>query len=257
MQNGRLDVSTLVDWDGYQNYLTPEAARQWIGARNAYAAATGYWLFTSECYRPVGNPGDLDRGTINTQWYWKEWWTRAGKPGNAAAPGTNSTHGWAKGIDLLNWPEREQLVPTMAAYGWSFNVAGEPWHMSYIGNPAIIASNNTTQEDSLSAAEVNALADRIEDATRPFTIYQDDTKGVLYLGGPGIWWHIPDPGYLGILRDVLKIAKRETIFTGQHREFFDFAGYTFLSQGNANRDAILAQLEALKPAMSKAIAASA
>lgn len=140
--NGRLDVSTLVDWDGHQNYLTPEAAAQWIAFRNAYADATGYWLYTSECYRPVGNPGDYAAGNVNTQWYWFEYYN--GDSRMAAYPGSTSSHGFAVAMDLVGWPERDILIALAAQYGFEFDVSYELWHLHYVGNPSTSASLNIT-----------------------------------------------------------------------------------------------------------------
>jgi hypothetical protein len=142
MANGRLDISTLVDWDGHQNYLLPEVARQWIALRNAYFILTGYWLYTSECYRPVGEEGDYANGRINTQWYWFEYYGRNTKW--AAYPGSSSSHGEAMAMDLTGWANRAVLVALAQQYGFTFPFDWEDWHLQYVGNPTIIAPLDTT-----------------------------------------------------------------------------------------------------------------
>jgi hypothetical protein len=142
MANGRLDINTLVDWDGHQNYLLPHVARQWLAFRIAYFALTGVWLFTSECYRPVGEKGDYARGRVNTQWYWFEYYD--GDTRMAAYPGSNSSHGEAAAMDLVSWPERAILVALAAEYGFTFPFDWEDWHLQYTGNPTITASLDTT-----------------------------------------------------------------------------------------------------------------
>jgi hypothetical protein len=165
--NGRLDLSSLVDWDGHQNYLTPEAARQWIAFRQAYHQQTGYWLYTSECYRPVGDEGDYARGRINTQWYWFEYYGRNTKW--AAYPGSTSSHGWALAADLVGWPERPTLIALAAQYGFTFPFSYEDWHIQYIGNPSITASLNSTAFEEDDMYDENArkeLLTKLDEITR-------------------------------------------------------------------------------------------
>jgi hypothetical protein len=139
--NGCYDLSTLAQVEP-GIYLRPEVAAQYRGALADYTSQTGSPGSSSEGYRPLGSPGDLAAGTVNTQWYWFEMY---GSP-RAAVPGT-SNHGRAAAVDINDWTtygdSSTALFRTfsgvMHAYGFDDDVDGEPWHWHYIGAPAIVA----------------------------------------------------------------------------------------------------------------------
>jgi hypothetical protein len=139
--NGRYDVATLAQVEP-GIYLRPEAARQYRGALADYASQTGSHGSSSEGYRPLGAPGDLSAGNVNTQFYWFELY---GTP-RAAVPG-QSNHGRATAVDINDWSTYGDsstdlfrvFSGVMQAYGFVDDAAGEPWHWHYIGSPAVVA----------------------------------------------------------------------------------------------------------------------
>ncbi|MCS5732333.1 M15 family metallopeptidase [Herbiconiux daphne] len=139
--NGRYDLATLAQVEP-GIFLRPEAAAQYRGALADYESQTGSSGSSSEGYRPLGAPGDLAAGTVNTQWYWFEMY---GSP-RAAVPGT-SNHGRALAVDINDWSTYgdsstalfQTFSGVMEAYGFRDDVDDEPWHWHYIGSPAVIA----------------------------------------------------------------------------------------------------------------------
>ncbi|SMQ73452.1 hypothetical protein [Agreia sp. VKM Ac-1783] len=203
-RNGHLDISTLVDWDGHGNYLTPEAYRQWLAWRLAVYRETGEWMFTSEAYRPEGNRGDLAAGNYNTQWYWWEWYD--GDSRFAARPGTTSAHGLAEAVDIISTvygnngdSEMHHTIERLGRlYGWVFDIPGEPWHAHYIGNPTITAALDIqplgdenmawTEEEATLVREIHASLrqpDREGFPGAPSTIDQIQYLAQTLLGDPG------------------------------------------------------------------------
>jgi len=75
------------------------------------------------------------------QVYWKNYWTRQGKPGNAATPGT-SNHGWGKAADISgcgNWGTalHRKCEQIAAKHSLKFTVASESWHIEDISIPVV------------------------------------------------------------------------------------------------------------------------
>ena len=105
-------------------YLKPDAASAMLSLLREYNRQTGGYLHPNEGYR-----------TYAGQVYWKDYWTRQGKPGNAATPGT-SNHGWAQAVDFnLNSAESSWLGSNASRYGYRRS-STESWHFDYVGGGA-------------------------------------------------------------------------------------------------------------------------
>ena len=123
--NGQLDRASLSLVDGWA-YLENNTARAW-NAACAHMVKLGY-------PRPTITAPDGAYRDLAGQTYWKRYWTALGKPYNAATPGY-SNHGWGKAVDIFKvylWP-RDILRAVFAQYGFTFNVASEPWHCTHNG----------------------------------------------------------------------------------------------------------------------------
>lgn len=163
-QNGRLPAAILVSTPGLAGgptvRLVAPAARAWR-ALTAAAQKAGYTLKATsavDSYRPYDVQERIFRqrftttptGRTSRYWQGRTWYL---KPGYAlaAVPGT-SNHGWGLAVDTgeeldgdpgteslsrrtLNW-----LIANAGAYGWSWEVQSEPWHIRYVAGDNIPAA---------------------------------------------------------------------------------------------------------------------
>lgn len=126
--NGQIPAAALVSIGG--GFLLEKDAAASFKAMDAYAVAhLGRHIGVKDAYRPLGAPGDLDRG------HWSQWaaWERYQRGGNLAArPGT-SNHGLGLAIDFTE--DGINIVHAIGAqFGWSkawSDAPGEPWHFKY------------------------------------------------------------------------------------------------------------------------------
>lgn len=120
--NGRLDVNTLTKVPltaGGFGYLENGTASGWFAARSDLIKTTGVVpvIINDGMYRDYAR-----------QVYWKTYWTRLGKPQNAATPGT-SNHGLGLAVDINNISAYNQktLDTVMARHGFVRDTS-ETWH---------------------------------------------------------------------------------------------------------------------------------
>ncbi len=129
--NGQLSRQGMV-WVGQGEQLRPRAAKAWVAMREA-AKAQGITFGVTDAYRTLGEQKQL-ASQIGLY-----------GPGNrqgAAKPGT-SVHGQGRAVDVSYGPksqnsldsysdkEAKWLAKNAGRYGFSQNVAGEPWHISF------------------------------------------------------------------------------------------------------------------------------
>jgi hypothetical protein len=152
--NGRLDVNTLTKVPltaGGFGYLEKGTASGWFAARADLIQTTGIV--------PVIIEDGLYRDYAR-QVYWKTYWTRLGKPENAATPGT-SNHGLALCVDINNISAYNQktLDIVMARHGFVRDTT-ESWHYHHTStNPADSGSTPIESIDMpLTDAEIDAIA---------------------------------------------------------------------------------------------------
>lgn len=145
--NGSLDSSKLVLIDEESNvYLYRDAALAWKAIREAvYNQLEGLELkpvSSLSGYRTLEQQERffLDRyskinSAENVVGYQGSLWKRK-KGAPAAVPGT-SAHGLGIAIDIKglknNTPLMDWMLRFSAAYGWSWELQSEPWHMVYCG----------------------------------------------------------------------------------------------------------------------------
>ncbi len=153
--NGRLPTSVLVATPGRAGgpvvTLVEPAARGWR-AMEAAAAAAGIILqatSAADSYRTYAVQESTFRARYTTSalegrpsrwWNGVRWYQ---KPGTAmaAVPGT-SNHGLAIAVDVANasGARLTWLLANAERYGWSWELASEPWHIRYVAGDAIPAA---------------------------------------------------------------------------------------------------------------------
>lgn len=182
-ENGRLALSILHTTPGLDDgplvTLVEPAARSWR-ALTAAALRDGHVLKASgpaDSFRPYSTQERIFRERYTTtelrgrptkRWQGKTWWQRPGTA-VAAVPGT-SNHGWALAVDVGE--ERDQdptaesldretldwLLEYVGAFGWSWELQSEPWHLHYFAGDAIPAAvlehENDHQEDDMSSPTI-------------------------------------------------------------------------------------------------------
>lgn len=131
--NGQLKPNELAPIAG-GGYLEKEAARSWNAFANMMKRQHGFDVGVNDSYRPLGKPGDLNRGV------WSQWaaWERYQQGGNLAArPGT-SNHGLGRALDLQ--PATIEAVRKYGdLFGWNHahsDAQSEPWHHLYLSSQA-------------------------------------------------------------------------------------------------------------------------
>ena len=129
--NGKLSNKNLAPITG-GGYLRKDAARAW-NAFAKYIAKRGGHVSVSDSYRPVGKPGDLNRGT------WSQWaaWEKYQQGGNLAAQPGTSNHGLGLALDVP--PDTQMLIAKYGKdFGWNkswSDAPSEPWHFKWaVGN---------------------------------------------------------------------------------------------------------------------------
>lgn len=117
--NGRIPSEALSPVAGTSAQLWEPAARSFEALRSA-AAAQGVTIGITDSYRTYDTQVDLvKRKGLYSQ------------GGLAAAPGT-SRHGWGIALDLrLDATAQAWMRSNAGQYGFSENVAREPWHWEY------------------------------------------------------------------------------------------------------------------------------
>lgn len=117
--NGRVPSEALSPVAGTSAQLWQPAARSFEALRSA-AAAQGVTIGITDSYRTYDTQVDLvKRKGLYSQ------------GGLAAAPGT-SRHGWGIALDLkLDATAQAWMRSNAGQYGFSENVAREPWHWEY------------------------------------------------------------------------------------------------------------------------------
>lgn len=141
--NGMLDKATLVDVTGAGDYLTPDAARDFIALRNYVRERFGVTLGVTELYR--------DRAAQDEVWRLY----LAGDPRvpYPPAPKYTSGHGWANRADISGYSLVPDFDAVLAMFGWVRDVPGEPWHMTHVrtvtaaGAAATLFTTATIGED--------------------------------------------------------------------------------------------------------------
>ena len=117
--NGRIPVAALTPIGVGDHRLAAPAAKAFIHLREA-AARDGIQVGVTDSYRSYDDQVDLAR--------------RKGlysEGGLAARPGT-SDHGWGRSLDLDLDPRAQAWMRSHAEqFGFSENVAREPWHWTY------------------------------------------------------------------------------------------------------------------------------
>lgn len=104
--------------------------------QKAYYAKFGKKLNISEAYRP------MVRQNITWQIFQSQGYPRAAYPGF-------SNHGFARAVDFgypvdtFGTEERDWMGATAAEYGFVFDVPGEAWHASDIGDPHAVVSQSS------------------------------------------------------------------------------------------------------------------
>lgn len=174
--NGLLPASILVDTPGVAGgplvRLVTPAARAWRALTAAGERAGHDLMATSvvDSYRPYAVQENVFRQRYTTAyipgveakvWLGTTWYKRSGYA-SAAVPGT-SNHGWGLAVDvahasgvLLDW-----LVAHAPAYGWSWELQSEPWHIRYCTGDAIPAAVLTYEEnDVVTPEDIEAIAKR-------------------------------------------------------------------------------------------------
>lgn len=128
-------------WGGQRNgYIPTSALKYTSGGLLRADAADAFDLMAAAFRRQFGKNLTMSEGYRDyaTQVEMKAYWTRQGKPGNAAAPG-GSIHGWALAVDIdltglsqqqVNWLHNEGR-----AFGYNWETTGrptgEPWHLDF------------------------------------------------------------------------------------------------------------------------------
>lgn len=125
--NGELRPSQLSPIPGGR--LSHGAAVAWLDMR-AYILAQGGPAIGGDNLGP-----DSTYRSYGRQIYWRNYWCKKGKCGNAALPGT-SNHGWGNAVDEPNADAQNWIRKVGHLFGWSHAEGGgigEPWHFTYIG----------------------------------------------------------------------------------------------------------------------------
>lgn len=177
VRNGKLSDELLQPVPGWGTgqRLHRHAARAWQ-ALHAAAHAAGLPLTCTDTYRPLAEQESLFRaryspnyiaGRPSKRWHGQTWWLL---PGNATAatPG-NSNHGLGLAVDVAleldGDPEPESLNDTglswllahAPAYGWSWELQSEPWHLRFVAGdttpPALAAAAHDTAPDPTPTSE--------------------------------------------------------------------------------------------------------
>ncbi|QXG07819.1 putative peptidase [Curtobacterium phage Reje] len=206
MVNGRLDtrkLASLVNFhpiDPHAGGLAlPEVARQWKALVRDCKRDTGIDVTASEGYRDV-----------ETQEYWKAWWTNQGKPQNAAEPGT-SPHGEGLAIDAGSgagtYGSTVDVWLTNHAEEYGFIrpfLTGrviERWHLLYVGGAKIIYEM------------VEKMA-KVSDPWFKVRVLRNKSTDKIAIASiaTGFWYEVPSPAYLNILPDHFgKLPETETL----------------------------------------------
>lgn len=152
--NGRLPDALLVDTPGQAGgpvvRLVASAAEAWraLCATAHTAAHTLTATSTVDSYRPYAVQENTFRARYTTTvlsgrpsvvWQGQRWYQR---PGTAAAavPGT-SNHGLGLAIDIANVnTSLDWLTANAGRFGWSWELASEPWHIHYWAGDATPAA---------------------------------------------------------------------------------------------------------------------
>lgn len=203
-------------WGGYRNgyipaqqalvfieggWARPDFAKAVLGAIALILATFGIRITFNEFYRD-----------INGQIYWREWWTDAGKPNNAAVPGY-SNHGWAVAFDMdyHSWNDHYvEIVGIFAAFGIIFDVDGEDWHGHFT------ADWDGSTPESFQLASLN---------TRPILIPEGDDMPLVYANTETNVWAIGSTG------------RWDGIPGGQGDAFVKFSGHDLIKVDNATWEA--------------------
>lgn len=145
--NGELPATALVvlprpDPTAPAVTLCPPAARAWWALNHAHHGETGVWLASTgpaDSYRSLAQQEDLFRARYTTTplagrpskvWAGQQWWLREGMAA-AAVPGT-SNHGYGCAIDVANVDNHLAWLHANAdAYGFTWELQSEPWHLDY------------------------------------------------------------------------------------------------------------------------------
>lgn len=175
LENGRLPDGVLRDCIGGR--LLVPAAVAWD--RMVYAAAAdGIRLAPAseyDTYRPyeVQKRIFLDRYTTTwvpfaetRVWSGQRFWKRPGTA-SAAVPGT-SNHGLGLAVDVADVTVAGRytwLDQHAAAFGWSWELPAEKWHLRYVAGDDIPGGwPNEGDEDDMTDEQIDRLAQRIADA---------------------------------------------------------------------------------------------
>lgn len=122
VSNGYVPTSQMVQVDGWA-WLAPGAAHAWQLFAYRVEMATGL--------RPtITRPDGAYRS------YARQVWWRLFKGRGAAVPGT-SNHGLGLAVDISNFASywHGTLDAVARSCNFRFDVAGEPWHIHYLGAP--------------------------------------------------------------------------------------------------------------------------
>ena len=125
--NGKLSKRDLAPITG-GGFLRKDAAKAW-NAFARYIANHGGHVSVSDSYRPLGKPGDLNRGV------WSQWaaWEKYQRGGNLAAQPGRSNHGLGLAVDVP--PDTQSLIAKHGeSFGWSkkwSDAPSEPWHFKW------------------------------------------------------------------------------------------------------------------------------
>jgi D-alanyl-D-alanine carboxypeptidase/Putative peptidoglycan binding domain len=163
--NGALPTEVLVpvaDLAGMGGALVPEAAGAWRNLQNA-ASAAGFQLTMTNAYRSLAQQEAmfLDRfqreqtAGKSKVWNGTTYWLKP-KMAMAAVPG-NSNHGWGCAVDMAldgygrnakpvagNGAFMAWAVKNAGAYGWSWEVQSEPWHIRLVSFDVAKAASPAT-----------------------------------------------------------------------------------------------------------------
>jgi peptidoglycan hydrolase-like protein with peptidoglycan-binding domain len=153
--NGAIPLDRLIKVaPTYNGYLTPEAAAAWRSLQIA-AQSAGWNLTMTGAYRTYDEQVAMfterfittDTGRSSKVWNGTTYWLKP-NVAMAATPGS-SNHGWACAVDMAlgGYAKQARNVATdpaflewavgnAAAYGWSWEVQSEPWHVRLVSPSA-------------------------------------------------------------------------------------------------------------------------
>lgn len=175
----------------YQNGYVPDSAMStFMGKKGLTQFINQLNAFVVECRAnginiTVGSGQDIFRD-IAGQKYWKAYWTRQGKPGNAAAVGT-SNHGLAIAADISgmgNWgtTTHKTCERIAAKHNLRFTVASESWHIEAT-NFAVGAGRRSITVNT-SSQSGGASGNRYFPTKAAFAAVQGGYKAIGYDLGP-------------------------------------------------------------------------